>query len=92
MFDASKLLNQMFGAGGANNPLGQIGGMLGGLTVLMLVVLLAGSAHVDRTLGVPLHLPPTLKAKAVRLWAAWSAIFWKRSTLLSGRVPAPDDA
>ena len=25
MFDASKLLNQMFGAGGANNPLGQIG-------------------------------------------------------------------
>lgn len=34
------------------------------------VVLLAGSAHVDRTLGVPRHLPATLRFKAVRLWAA----------------------
>lgn len=29
------------------------------------VVLLAGSGHVDEALGVPQHLPPTLKARAV---------------------------
>ena len=33
------------------------------------VVLLAGSAHVDRLLGVPQHLPATLKVKAVHLRA-----------------------
>lgn len=33
------------------------------------VVLLAGSGHVDRELGVPQHLPPALNAKAVRLRA-----------------------
>lgn len=33
------------------------------------VLLLAGSGHVDRKLGVPLHLPTDLKAKAVRLLA-----------------------
>ena len=33
------------------------------------VVLLAGSGHVDRTLGVPLHLPSGLKAKSVLLVA-----------------------
>jgi uncharacterized iron-regulated protein len=33
------------------------------------VVLLAGSGHVDRQLGVPQHLPATLNAKAVRLRA-----------------------
>ena len=31
MFDAGKLLNQMFGSGGGKNPLNDIGGMLGGL-------------------------------------------------------------
>lgn len=31
------------------------------------VLLLAGSAHVDRTLGVPLHLPPGLKVRTVLL-------------------------
>lgn len=31
------------------------------------VVLLAGGGHVDRSLGVPLHLAPTIKAKAVLL-------------------------
>lgn len=30
-----------------------------------IVVLLAGSGHVDRSLGVPLHLAPAIKAKAV---------------------------
>ena len=33
------------------------------------VVLLAGSGHTDRMLGVPQHLPATLKVKAVRLLA-----------------------
>lgn len=33
------------------------------------VVLLAGSAHVDRTLGVPLHLAPGVRAQSVRLLA-----------------------
>lgn len=33
------------------------------------VLLLAGSGHVDRTLGVPQHLPPGLTVKAVRLRA-----------------------
>lgn len=33
------------------------------------VVLLAGSGHADRTLGVPQHLPADLKTKAVRLRA-----------------------
>ena len=31
MFDAKKLLNELFGAGGANSPLDKIGGALGGL-------------------------------------------------------------
>ncbi len=33
------------------------------------VVLLAGSGHVDRALGVPQHLPPEMKSKAVQLRA-----------------------
>jgi len=37
------------------------------------VLLLAGSGHADRTLGVPQHLPADLKAKAVRLRAGGSA-------------------
>lgn len=37
------------------------------------VVLLAGSAHVDRLLGIPQHLPPSLKVKAVRLRAGDAA-------------------
>lgn len=37
------------------------------------VLLLAGSAHVDRLLGVPQHLPPSLKVKAVRLRAGDAA-------------------
>lgn len=33
------------------------------------VVLLAGARHVDRRLGVPLHLPPQLRARVVKLHA-----------------------
>ena len=36
-------------------------------------VLLAGSAHVDRMLGVPQHLPASLKVKSVRLRAGDAA-------------------
>ena len=43
--------------------------MLPGKTVL----LLAGSGHADRLLGVPQHLPADLKAKAVRLRAGTAA-------------------
>ena len=38
-------------------------------TTASTVVLLAGSGHVDRTLGVPQHLPPGVKAKSVLLVA-----------------------
>ncbi len=37
------------------------------------VVLLAGSAHVDRLLGIPQHVPASLKVKAVRLRAGDAA-------------------
>ncbi|UUZ66804.1 ChaN family lipoprotein [Polaromonas sp. P2-4] len=37
------------------------------------VVLLAGSGHADRNLGVPQHLPADLKTKTVRLHAGGSA-------------------
>jgi uncharacterized iron-regulated protein len=37
------------------------------------VVLLSGSGHTDRMLGVPQHLPATLKVKAVRLRAGDAA-------------------
>lgn len=37
------------------------------------VVLLAGSGHVDRALGVPQHLPPEMKSKAVQLRAGSQA-------------------
>ena len=37
------------------------------------VVFLSGSGHTDRLLGVPQHLPPTLKAQAVRLRAGDAA-------------------
>lgn len=37
------------------------------------VLLLAGSAHADRLLGVPQHLPASLKVKAVRLRAGDAA-------------------
>ena len=36
------------------------------------VLLLAGSGHVDRQVGVPLHLPPGFQLKAVRLLAGGS--------------------
>lgn len=52
MFDANKLLNQMFGAGGANNPLGQIGGMLGGLLNDSLSGMKDGAAAIEQKTGI----------------------------------------
>jgi uncharacterized iron-regulated protein len=37
------------------------------------VLLLAGSGHVDRQLGVPRHLPPGVTVRAVRLQAGSTA-------------------
>jgi len=52
MFDANKLLNQMFGSGGANNPLGQIGGMLGGLLNDSVTGMKEGAAAIEQKTGI----------------------------------------
>lgn len=44
------------------------------------VVLLAGSAHVDRTLGVPLHLPEGFKTKTVLLHGEQAGETGKKDT------------
>jgi len=52
MFDANKLLNQMFGSGGANNPLGQIGGMLGRLLNDSVSGMKEGAAAIEQKTGI----------------------------------------
>ncbi len=42
----------------------------GGVVARPVVLLLAGSGHVDRELGVPVHLPSTVSTAAVRLLSA----------------------
>ena len=44
-------------------------GQPGQVSAAKTVVLLAGSGHVDRRLGVPLHLPPGVKSRSVLLVA-----------------------
>jgi uncharacterized membrane protein YebE (DUF533 family) len=61
MFDASKLLNQMFGAGGANNPLGQIGGMLGGLLNDSVSGMKEGAAAIEQKTGIGAKADAALK-------------------------------
>ena len=61
MFDANKLLNQMFGAGGANNPLGQIGGMLGGLLNDSVSGIKEGAAAIEQTTGIGAKADAALK-------------------------------
>lgn len=61
MFDANKLLNQMFGAGGANNPLGQIGGMLGGLLNDSLSGMKDGAAAIEQKTGIGAKADAALK-------------------------------
>lgn len=48
---------------------GNVGSAVNAGNAAKTVVLLAGSGHVDRTLGVPQHLPPGLKTKSVLLVA-----------------------
>lgn len=61
MFDASKLLNQMFGAGGGNNPLSQIGGMLGGLLKDSVSGLKDGAAVIEEKTGIGAKADAALK-------------------------------
>ena len=61
MFDASKLLNQMFGAGGGNNPLSQIGGMLGGLFNDSVSGMKDGAAAIEEKAGIGAKADAALK-------------------------------
>jgi len=61
MFDANKLLNQMFGSGGANNPLGQIGGMLGGLLNDSVSGMKEGAAAIEQKTGIGAKADAALK-------------------------------
>ena len=59
------------------------------------VVLLAGSGHVDRTLGVPQHLPPGVKAKSILLVAGLASDAGDKATdfdavWAAAPVPAKD--
>lgn len=61
MFDANKLLNQMFGSGGANNPLGQIGGMLGRLLNDSVSGIKEGAAAIEQKTGIGAKADAALK-------------------------------
>jgi uncharacterized membrane protein YebE (DUF533 family) len=61
MFDAKKLLNEMFGAGGANNPLDKIGGMLGGLLNDSVSGVKEGAAAIEQKTGIGAKADAALK-------------------------------
>ena len=61
MFDANKLLNQMFGAGGGKNPLGDIGGMLGGLLNDSVAGMKEGAAAIEQKTGIGAKANEALK-------------------------------
>ena len=61
MFDATKLLNQMFGAGGANNPLGQIGDVLSGLFKDSVSGVKDGAAAIEQKTGIGAKADAALK-------------------------------
>ncbi len=61
MFDANKLLTQMFGSGGANNPLGQIGGMLGRLLNDSVSGIKEGAAAIEQKTGIGAKADAALK-------------------------------
>jgi uncharacterized iron-regulated protein len=44
------------------------------------VVLITGSVHADKQLGVPQHLPPTLQVKAIRLRSGTAAVGGERDS------------
>lgn len=56
------------------------------------VVLISGSAHADKALGVPQHLPGALRVTAVRLQAGHAALAGEQfdSVLATPPVPAQD--
>jgi uncharacterized membrane protein YebE (DUF533 family) len=62
MFEPSKLLNQMFGAGGASNPFGQIGGMLGGLLNDGVSGMKEGAAAIEQKTGIGAQADAALKS------------------------------
>lgn len=61
MFDATKLLNQMFGSGGANNPLSQIGNVLGGLLNDSVSGMKDGAAAIEQKTGIGAKADAALK-------------------------------
>jgi uncharacterized membrane protein YebE (DUF533 family) len=61
MFDANKLLNQIFGAGGGSNPLGQIGDMLGGLLNDSVAGMKDGAAAIEKKTGIGAKADSALK-------------------------------
>lgn len=61
MFDAKKLLNELFGAGGADNPLGKIGGMLGGLLNDSVSGVKEGAAAIEQKTGIGAKADAALK-------------------------------
>lgn len=61
MFDAKKLLNELFGAGGANNPLDKIGGMLGGLLNDGVSGVKEGAAAIEQKTGIGAKADAALK-------------------------------
>jgi len=44
------------------------------------VVLITGSTHADKQLGVPQHLPPELRVKAIRLRSGLAAAGGERES------------
>lgn len=61
MFDAGKLLNQMFGSGGGKNPLNDIGGMLGGLLNDSVSGMKDGAAAIEQKTGIGAKADAALK-------------------------------
>jgi uncharacterized iron-regulated protein len=54
------------------------------------VVLITGSVHADKALGVPLHLPPGVAAASLRLQAGGSGIAEERFDQVLRTPPAPE--
>ncbi len=61
MFDAGKLLNQIFGAGGADNPLGKIGDTLGGLFKDSVSGVKEGASAIEQKTGIGAKADAALK-------------------------------
>lgn len=61
MFDAKKLLNQMFGASEGSNPLDKVGGMLGGLLNDSVSGMKEGAAAIEQKTGIGAKADAALK-------------------------------